>query len=52
MHLDELHELCPVVLGQPVGRLDLPAGLHVFEKALLVHWNLDRCHLAPLPNDR
>ena len=39
-----LIELRPVVLGQPVGRLDLAAALDVLEKCLLIAWNLDSCH--------
>ena len=41
-----LIELRPVVLGQPVGRLDLAATLDVREKCLLIAWNLDSCHGA------
>jgi hypothetical protein len=32
VHLDELDELRPVVVGHPVGRLDLAAGLDVLEE--------------------
>ena len=35
VHLDELDQLGPVVVGHPVGRLDLSAGLDVLEKLLL-----------------
>jgi hypothetical protein len=58
VHLDELHEPRPVLLGQPVGRLDLTARLDVLEKRLLVLRDRDRRHRAPpsgndkLPNDR
>ena len=51
VHLDELDELRPVVVGHPIGRLDLPAGLDVLEKCLLVVRNLNRCHRAP-PSER
>ncbi len=52
VHLDELDELRPVVVGHPVGRLDLAAGLDVLEKCLLIVGNLNCGHSAPLPNDR
>ena len=32
VHLDELDELRAVVVGHPVGGLDLAAGLHVLEE--------------------
>ena len=51
VHLDELDQLRPVVVGHPVGRLDLAAGLDVLEKCLLILGNLDRCHAAP-PSER
>jgi hypothetical protein len=51
VHLDELDQLLPIVLRHPVGRLDLSAGLDVFEKCLLIPGNLDRCHAAP-PSER
>jgi hypothetical protein len=43
VHLDELQELRPVVVGHPVPRLDLATALDVFEKLLL------RAHSLP-PN--
>ena len=46
VHLDELDELRPVVVGHPVGGLDLAAGLDVLEKFVLAHVS------ASLPNDR
>jgi hypothetical protein len=51
VHLDELDELRPVLVGHPVGRLDLPAGLDVLEKCLLIAGNLHSCHAAP-PSER
>ena len=44
VHLDELDQLRPVVLRQPIGRLDLAAGLDVLEKGLLFVGNLSCCH--------
>jgi len=35
VHLDELDQLRPVVVGHPVRGLDLAAGLDVFEECLL-----------------
>ena len=35
VHLDELDELRPVVVGHPVAGLDLAAGLDVLEEFLL-----------------
>ncbi len=52
VHLDELHELRPVVVGEPIGRLDLAAALDVLEKGLLGAWYLDCRHLTSQPNDR
>jgi hypothetical protein len=43
VHLDELDQLRPVVLGEPIGRLDLAAALDVLEKCLLILGNLDGC---------
>jgi hypothetical protein len=45
VHLDELDQLGPVLVGHPVAGLDLPAGLHVLEKVLLLG------HFAP-PTER
>ncbi len=48
VHLDELDEPCAVLVGHPVGRLDLPARLDVLEELLRA-----RVHLvASLPNGR
>ena len=41
----------PVVVRQPVGRLDLAAGLDVLEKCLLIAGNLD-CRHEHLPTER
>ena len=52
VHLDELHELRPVVVRHPVGRLHLAAGLDVREKCLLIVGYLSAA-MAPFgPNDR
>src|SRR5829696_2925156 len=45
MHLDELDQLGPVILGHRVVGLDLSAGLHVLEEFLVGH-------LASETNDR
>ena len=45
VHLDELDQLRPVVVGHPVAGLDLAATLHVLEELLLRH-------NPSLPNDR
>src|SRR3954452_4046464 len=47
MHLDELDQLLPVLLRQPVRRLDLPAGLDVLEELLGT-----RIHGSGLPTYR
>jgi hypothetical protein len=48
VHLDELHELRAVLVGHPVARLDLAAGLDVVEELLRA-----RVHrVASLPNGR
>ena len=41
VHLDELDQPGPVLVGHPVARLDLAAALHVLEKFLLL-----RAHLS------
>ncbi len=46
VHLDELDELRPVVVREPIGRLDLPARLDVLEKCLLIAWNLNYSHVT------
>jgi hypothetical protein len=48
VHLDELHEPRAVLVGHPVARLDLAAGLDVLEELLRA-----RVHrVASLPNGR
>ena len=47
MHLDELDQLRAVVVGHPVARLDLPAGLDIIDKFLFLSG-----HRASYPNDR
>ena len=37
VHLDELDQLRPVLVGHPILDVDLPAGLDVLEKRLLGH---------------
>jgi hypothetical protein len=48
VHLDELDQLGPIVVGHPVARLDLPAALHVLEELVFAL----RHPLASQPNDR
>ena len=48
VHLDELAQSGPVLVGHPVVGLDLAAGLHVFEESLLLLCHPD----ASQPNDR
>ena len=52
VHLDELHELRPVVVREPIGRLDLAAGLDVLEKCLLIGDISAATMIPPGPNDR
>ena len=47
VHLDELDELRPVLVGHPVAGLDLSPALHVLDELLRA-----RVHLDLLPNDR
>jgi hypothetical protein len=48
VHLDELDEARPVLVGHPVAHLHLPAGLDVVEELLRARLHF----LASLPNGR